>query len=509
MVVLAEIPNYQVRYSQHTLDISNDAGATWKPIPIFSTINTSTYICSATRHPQKPDYLLVGTSFQGIYESTDSGRTWRNLTKDKSFKPIAHGNGFINEISDIQYNNTENFDFHFIEGFSGKAWEYIRSSKSLQLLPQNSDLAISKTIHPSPYSLPKPTHNHDPESRAQRRITASNRRAIYLNPSASTGKALDRNLDFVVKNKMNAIVVDFKDDIGNLTYTSNVTLAKANKASKPRIDPASLIRKAHARNIYVIARIVVFKDQTLYAYQKNAYALWDRVRKQPWGVFRNGQQIEFWVDPFSEVVHQYNIDLANEAVTLGVDEIQFDYIRFPSDGLPQNIQSRFNAKKSLEPYDRVLALSTFLAKARSEIKVPISTDVYGFNGWARMSYLGQDIQAFANYVDVISPMAYPSHYDMSFLSSMTFFDRAEFIHSEGTKRAKLIIEEQCLIRPYVQAFLIGNERQFSYPQAYEYLNRQIKGVFSGGGSGFALWNNSGDYYMVQTSTFTKIVEAGS
>jgi hypothetical protein len=109
--------------------------------------------------------------------------------------------------------------------------------------------------------------------------------------------------------------------------------------------------------------------------------------------------------------------------SLGVDEIQFDYIRFPSDGRPQDIVTRFlmdeNGQRAHVDVNsqRVRILATFLSEARENIGIPIGTDVFGFNAWSRMSYLGQDIEMISHYVDVISPMSYPSHYPRDFSGS--------------------------------------------------------------------------------------------
>jgi hypothetical protein len=515
-------------------------------------------LISSSRSQTNPDQIAVGTSFEGIYESTDAGKTWKKPDALKTFRPFFQGSGFYDEVSALQYAEDGTNDLFFRLGFNGKAYRFIRAKKtafeidlsrteyanlgpafgaSFDLndtkLQWQYSLPIAAIDVPVPaeFNKPEPAKfgldpGNDPE-RAKRRALAANKYGLYLNPNQASGERLAKQLDFVVKNKLNSIVVDFKDEMGRLTYDSQIPLAKEIKSPLKRIDPPKLIQAAHDKGIYVIARIVVFKDRLLYAYQKNAYAIWDRSSNQPWGVYRQEDvkpakegdpvtkewiQIEHWVDPYSDFVHQYAIDIAKEAQAFGVDEIQFDYIRFPSDGDTARILCRFNKddqgqiiKTEASGSERVNALTNFLRKARESLTIPIGTDVFGFNGWARMSYLGQDIQSFSYFVDVISPMMYPSHYAMDFLSPMKYFDRASYIYEVGTQRARIITGNRALIRPYVQSFLLGGETKWNDPQFIDYLNRQVASSVKGGASGLTLWNNLGNYYMVDPKTFPNLI----
>jgi hypothetical protein len=192
-------------------------------------------------------------------------------------------------------------------------------------------------------------------------------------------------------------------------------------------------------------------------------------------------------------VWDYNIDIAKELQDKGVDEVQFDYIRFPSDGDIGGITWRFR-KPGMTKME---ALESFLAKARESLVMPISTDVYGYCGWARISnWVAQNIEMYSRYVDVIQPMFYPSHFPRDFLGTMDYLPRAEYIYQEGTKRSAYIVEGRSLIRPYVQAFRIGLETSFTPAVYTTYLLNQVHGTLAGAGSGFTLWNASNDYYMV-------------
>src|SRR5208283_936583 len=137
------------------------------------------------------------------------------------------------------------------------------------------------------------------------------------------------------------------------------------------------------------------------------------------------------------------------------------------------------------------------AKARESLTIPISTDVYGYCGWARISnWVAQTIEMFSRYVDVVQPTFSPSHFPRDFLGSMQYLPRAKYIYQEGTKRAAYMVEGRAIIRPYVQAFRIGGELAFDQSVYSTYLVNQVQGSLQGAGSGFTLWNASNDYYMV-------------
>ena len=185
-----------------------------------------------------------------------------------------------------------------------------------------------------------------------------------------------------------------------------------------------------------------------------------------------------------------------ELETLGVDEVQFDYIRFPSDGDMTNVFYRYQK----EGMTRIEALESFLVLAREKLSIPISTDLYGFNSWYKMgNWIGQNIEMLSHYVDVICPMYYPSHFPKGFLNGITYLERAEQIYYEGSKRSARIVDGRSVIRPYVQAFLLPFEYYMEKPEYTEYLLRQLKGTRGSPALGFTLWNNSNRYYMVTQS----------
>jgi hypothetical protein len=512
------------------LFVSRDGLATWTEVDTGETINGSTYITALAIDPSDPDHWLAGTSYDGLYRTRDAGDSWTDLTEQRDLWPTYLGAGFFEEINAISFTAHDYvvLTTGFGQGFLRMDLDPLRVRRLTPLADGDTAYAIMRHAlsqaapEPSSYTITgdtgpddgaraaaatEPSDATDPLRAAARREIAGDKTGIYLAAENARPEKLPGYFDSIERHGFNSIVVDFKNDLGHITYASEVATAREAGAVAPVIDPADLVEAAHERGIYVIARIVVFKDPKLHAYDDHRYAVWDERLDRPWGVFRTytdeetGErrtiQVERWVDAYSPDVWRYNIDIAREVAAFGVDEIQFDYIRFPSDGRTDDIELRH----AVPGADRVQALEGFLSAAREAIDLPISIDVFGFNAWARMSYLGQDIERLAAYVDVISPMFYPSHFARSFLPQFSYLDRAALIYDLGTRRARRMAKPPCdaqgpLIRPYIQAFLIGAELDFDVPTYRRYLDLQVEASEQAQASGYTLWNASGRYYML-------------
>ena len=353
---------------------------------------------------------------------------------------------------------------------------------------------------------------------------AAQRHGIYLSAWSAAAR-LPEFLEFLQEHGLNSFVVDLKDDSGYLTYDSELPLAHELGAVHGPIKLDELLAEAHAAGMYVIGRLVVFKDRLLYRWQDHRLAVWDREQDSPWRQLipvapargttteDNGaaadadgaaketatepepatEQREFWVDPYAAEVWAYNAAVAAELAGRGVDEIQFDYIRFPSDGPVERAEYR-HRRPGMTKID---AIESFLALAREQVRVPISTDLFGFNSWYRSgNWIGQNIEILSEYVDVISPMFYPSHFPNDFMSDRSYLERAHDIYEQGVSRARHMVQGRSYIRPYVQAFLIGGELRMEEDEYSRYLTRQLEGNRTAGGTGFTLWNASNRYYMV-------------
>ncbi|HHU52013.1 MAG TPA: hypothetical protein GXZ36_09370 [Firmicutes bacterium] len=514
------------------LYISTDFGENWQQI---KTIPPGVYLTAVALSPHDPATIAVGTAYSGIFESKDFGASWRRISGGLYFLRQAR---YTEEISALTYHPGDSQALLFACGFGKGLYRLDRVTETASVFslpptanPKNEEklgaeksstapeaviglhfrlnasppafwlqddwvLEVVTTGHKRSYSSTfmsllkeevkkgRTRETLSAEAEARRR-KAADKYGIYVNYA---WKRFEDHLPFIKKHNLNSIVVDFKNDQGLLTYNTKLALPNQIGAVSQKFRIEELIKRAHANGVYVIGRVVVFKDRQLHKYNNHQYALWDKVAQKPWVTG------EYWVDPFSAEVWEYNIAIAKELEELGVDEVQFDYIRFPTDGDLSRIAFRHRRPGML----KVDALESFLAMARENLEIPISVDLYGFNCWYRMEGLtGQNANIFSDYVDVISPMFYPSHFPGSFYGKETYNKRARLIYEEGVARAVQIVEDRCLIRPYVQAFLLGGELRMKAPQYTQYLLEQIKGTLAAPSSGFTLWNNSNNYYMVK------------
>ncbi|MGB9757854.1 MAG: putative glycoside hydrolase [Candidatus Bipolaricaulaceae bacterium] len=310
---------------------------------------------------------------------------------------------------------------------------------------------------PSPPEGASPPQKGEPKEKPGANEAIHGRRGVYLTAYvASDPKILAEVLEQSKKFGLNAIVVDVKNNNGEVCYSSSVPLAKAVGAVRPILDLPELIERLHKNGLYVIARQVVFYDPLLAKYLGNGGA--------PWVLPTNGTAVS------------YNLAIAKEVESFGVDEIQFDYIRFPDDG---PIGPDYSG--------RCAAVEDFLAQARAALSVPISADVYGRVMWPwnaqKIDPIGQNLEGIARHVQVISPMLYPSHFVEEELKADPYGTVFRTL-SHGKARVKVPL------RPFLQAFSMAIPSGMSLP---EYILAQIRAAEAAGADGHLFWNPRGDY----------------
>lgn len=508
----SEAPSLQVEPVALLLP-GGDGGELVENPALREATGPNTYLTAAAVAPWDRSRIVVATTFHGIFESRDGGRSWIDLGETGEIAALYQGDGFYEDISAVAYDPRDRDALWVESAQTGVIDRIDRRTGTFVATAGTTPVETGRRAIAASVRAPQPEFPVLDDAARERRRRAADHVSFYLSPWQMEPEVLEQHMAFAEEHGFTAVVIDFKDDFGRIAYNSELSFHNEIGAVRSYFDARRVIDTVHEHGLYLIARVVVFKDRELAEYDDGRYSVWDGRRSVPWGVFREEldpesgepfvRQVEHWVDPFSEFVWDYNIEIATELERLGVDEVQFDYIRTPSDGLTRDIEYRFRADSPAlvenDPFrdDRVEALSMFLSRAREAISIPLGVDVFGFNGWYRMSYLGQDIALLARYVDVISPMLYPSHFPREFRGDLGYLDWAEMIYREGVARGRRITGDHVLIRPYVQSFLIGGELDFETPYYSEYLQRQIKGTLEAGGSGFTLWNFSGRYYMVE------------
>ena len=323
-------------------------------------------------------------------------------------------------------------------------------------------------------------------------------RAIYLTGTmAGSAKGLQLIRQWR-KLGGNSVVFDVKDSDGlvNVPFKHRLLQAEAKyKAESPlagRVSPPirnlpKLVRFLHQQNLHVIARIAIFRDEYLVTHHPEL-AVHSRKSGGPWR--ENGKLV--WTDPSDPEVQAYNIDLARYSAQSGVDEIQFDYVRFPAEGDQKDAQFAF---EKLHPqWQRADVITDFLASAHKQLQplgVLFSLDVFGVMAWQRpidLAHTGQDIVRMARECDVLSPMVYPSHF-FAMEGYLNPGDAPEHFIGESMERFHDITKDSgVVLRPWLQAF--GWRTKSYSPQ---YIVTQVYVARQKGGVGFMFWNARNDY----------------
>lgn len=311
-------------------------------------------------------------------------------------------------------------------------------------------------------------------------------RALYLTAYGIASRQLrDAALALARTTEINALVVDLKSERGILPYPSRVPMALEIGAEQPRVIPdlKALVESLHAQGLYVIARIVVFRDSTL------AVSRPDLAVRTAGGTLWHDSEGMAWTDPFSREVWDYNIGIAVEAARAGFDEIQFDYVRFPD--APGLVLSEPSTQRS-----RIAAISGFLALARRELtpyNVFIAADLFGYVCWnLDDTGIGQTLEDILPEVDYVSPMLYPSTFQFGIPGIRNPVAHPYDIVFRSLQRAlSRTVVPPDRFRPWLQAFrdYAFDRRDFGAAE----IRAQISAAQDAGADGFMLWNPGNVY----------------
>ncbi len=311
---------------------------------------------------------------------------------------------------------------------------------------------------------------------------------------AGTQNLRESMIQNIVNNGFNAIVVDIKDEDGALSYKSEVQTAIDIKSSKNMVgNIKNVIQEYHDNGLYVIGRIVTFKDP-LYAKSVKEIAY-----KNINGEYWTDREGNYWPNPYNEKCWDYPIELAKEAVLLGFDEIQFDYVRFPSsEGKVKQINYGFNS----DTVTKSQVINKFLTRVMDEMadyKVKISVDVFGIitKKDGDFENIGQDFKSISKIVNVVCPMVYPSHYAVGeYNITAPDLKPYDIVYKALEDAYKRVSGESNVaeIRPYLQDFTASWLGK-GYYQKYEskQVEEQIRACYDSGIKSFTLWDPTNNY----------------
>lgn len=318
------------------------------------------------------------------------------------------------------------------------------------------------------------------------RLAAFRPKALYLTFWGIGDRGIrEAALDIARSTEINSLVIDVKGDRGWIPYPSRVKLAETIGARGTTTvkDMPVLIAQLKALGLYLIARVVVFKDDPL----ASAHPEW-AVKTSHGTAYRDREGLG-WTDAGRSEVWDYNLDIAEEAAQLGFDEIQFDYMRFPdAAGL------RF-AVPNIEE-QRVAAISGFLAAAKKRLapyNVFIAGDIFGYVLWNENdTFIGQKLEALDASLDYLSPMLYPTGFHLGIPGyTNPVANPREIVQLTLEHAVHRTHLSPLRFRPWLQAFrdYAFDRRNFGGPE----IRLQIDGAEKVGTDGWMLWNPHNSY----------------
>jgi len=311
---------------------------------------------------------------------------------------------------------------------------------------------------------------------------------------------VDRCIEIANNSEINSIVIDLKESEQIFFNTDNATAIECGSVNKC-FNLEDVVKKCHDANLHVIARIVCFKDAKLVTKYP------DRGIRDKAGnlLYFKTEGKQAFASPYDKRNWDYYIELAEEAINKGADEIQFDYVRFPTGGTTSGEKPYYGEEGSVP--SKSDAINRFLQTARIRLQdkygIPVTADIFGIavTSSSDGDILGQDWDTLGlTGIDSLCPMIYPSHYALGTILNGVEFDKPDknphdiMFNALQLSAKKHTQPGYSTVRPYVQAFTAsyigeGNYMKYEYPQ----INAQIKAIQENGLTEFILWNAAVNY----------------
>jgi hypothetical protein len=318
--------------------------------------------------------------------------------------------------------------------------------------------------------------------------TPENVRALYMSSWVAGSENFRNSLVKIIdETELNAVVIDIKDSTGRIGFHMNDENIEKIGSSENRIkNIRELTSLLHSKNIYIIGRVSVFQDPYLTKLKPE----WAITRISDGEVWKDRKGLSF-LDPTNKEVHKYILDIALNSYKEGFDEINFDYIRYPSDGNMKDINYKLKDGKT-----RVDNIELFFKYISQEIKkeenIPISADLFGLTTEAKDDMgIGQVWEKAIPYFDFVCPMVYPSHYPAGHagyknpaLYPYEVINRA-LLGAIG--KTKAINQDISKIRPWLQDFDLGA----TYTK--EMVRAQMKAGYDNNLNSWMLWDPGNKY----------------
>jgi hypothetical protein len=323
---------------------------------------------------------------------------------------------------------------------------------------------------PTATQAPKPTPRAYPDEIRGVHVTMS---------LASVPGKIDDYLS-LTKHGLNTLELDVKDENGEVGFRNpKVPLAHEVGAAKNYYEPVEVAQKAHEAGVYLIGRIVCFEDPVL-ASNARGYA----IRTTSGGVWTTAAGLG-WANPYDKRVWDYNVALGEAAAQAGFDEIQFDYVRFPTDG--DLSAAVFPGKTKESKTDVITSFAKYAGEKLKPLGVRVSADVFGLSATRNMG-IGQRPKKLGAYLDTIYPMVYPSHFgpgQYNLPDPNAQPGRTVGLALRDFDRQLTGLDTRLV--PWLQDFSLGRTYTLSDVQ------EQIEAARDSGAEGYLLWNAAGVY----------------
>lgn len=296
-----------------------------------------------------------------------------------------------------------------------------------------------------------------------------------------------RIVDMIDSTELNSVIIDVKDSTGKIAFEIDHPLVKSFGAFENRMpDVREFIKDLHERDIYVIARIAVFQDPHItkvkpeWAVETKKGKVWKDRKGLSWA---NMASREYW---------DYIVAIARESYKVGFDELNFDYVRFPSDGNMEDISYPGLDESVTTKSEELRKFFQYLSEKLSMTKAPLSVDLFGMTTTNTDDLnIGQVLENALPYFDYVAPMVYPSHYPHKFNGyknpAAVPYEVIKFTMEEGIKRVIAASSTPNKLRPWLQDFDLG--AVYTAPMVRE----QIQATYDVGLNSWMLWDAANKY----------------
>jgi len=322
-------------------------------------------------------------------------------------------------------------------------------------------------------------------------------KGIYLTAYTINTDKFNTLLDSAEAAGMNTLIFDLRNMNGHVFFKMPQKGFLEGENLKPTVDISETVKAAHARNMRAVARLVMFHDQI--TAKRDSILRPKNINGYTW--LESKRKKASWLDSSNSQVQNTLLEIIEEVAKSGVDEIQMDYVRFPTQGkISEAIfsfqeEDAFNAKLDSSYVNRQKSdiIESFVSRAKmicNKYNVTLTADVFAIVSWQRKADInatGQDIKKMTKYLDAIHPMIYSSHFSADFGFRENLPDEPYHIVYKGSSLTKKYASDKCLVIPYIQS----NSWKVNY--GYDYMAGQIQAVIDSESDGYILWNASNKY----------------